>query len=251
MPEALSAALAVPGLWWIAGAYLIAGVVRGFTGFGTALIVVPVAGIFLEPAAILLMIGVTGILSNILLVPGAWRVADRSEVAVLSLAAIPGTWLGLWLLSSVDGTIVRWVVTVLAGVTLLAVITGWQWRGRLERGGLACIGGAAGTVGGMTALTGPIALIFYLANARKAESVRANMILFLGALDVMLVFNIVATGLATWTLVCVGLIVSVPYLSTIAVGQALFDPSRERLYRALAYTIVAIAVLTGSPIWES
>lgn len=49
MPEALAALFATDGLIYFCFAYFAAGVVRGFTGFGTALIVVPVAGIFLAP----------------------------------------------------------------------------------------------------------------------------------------------------------------------------------------------------------
>ncbi|MEM6940769.1 MAG: TSUP family transporter [Pseudomonadota bacterium] len=250
MPDALTAALATNGLIYIALTYLVAGVVRGFTGFGTALIVVPVAGIFLSPAEIILMIGVTGILSNILLFPEAWGKADRGEVGITALAACIGVPIGVALLGRVDPLAVRWVVAVAAFCTLVAVISGWQWRGRLAVPGLTGIGLSAGVLGGMTALSGPILIIFYLANARKPEAVRANMILFLGSLDVLLIANIWIAGTATWKIIWVGLIVSVPYLFSIRLGQALFDPARETAYRAAAYAVVAGALLTGLPLWE-
>ena len=49
MPEALTQGLATPGLIWLLFTIGLAGIVRGFSGFGTALIFVPVANIFLEP----------------------------------------------------------------------------------------------------------------------------------------------------------------------------------------------------------
>ncbi|MEL7092332.1 MAG: TSUP family transporter [Pseudomonadota bacterium] len=250
MPEALAAALAMPGLWAIGATYLLAGVVRGFTGFGTALIVVPVAGIYLEPLAILLMITVTGVISNVYLVPHAWGTADRGEVGLLALGALPGVVLGMFLLNYVEPVAVRWVVAAVSAVTLAAVISGWQWRGRLRAKGLATVGGAAGTVGGLTALTGPIAIMFYLANARQAQAVRANMILFLASLDVLLIGNMAVNGALTAQGIWLGALVSVPYIATIFVGQALFDPGRERAYRIAAYTIAILALLTGLPIWE-
>ncbi len=250
MPEALVAALATPGLVWIGLTYLLAGVVRGFTGFGTALIVVPVAGIFLGPAEIILMIAVSGVLSNLILIPDAWGDADRGEVGVLALAAILGAPLGVFLLTLVDPLVVRWVVTGVAAVTLGAVMSGWQYRARLGKAGLSAVGAGAGVVGGLTALTGPVAIMFYLANARKAVAVRANMILFLAALDVILIANILIGGLGTMRMVWVGLMIAVPYLAAITVGKALFNPTREGSYRAAAYTIVALAVVTGLPIWE-
>ena len=53
MPDTLLQAWATPGLIWLLVAIGIAGIVRGFTGFGTALIFVPVAGIFLSPAIVI------------------------------------------------------------------------------------------------------------------------------------------------------------------------------------------------------
>ncbi|HCQ64737.1 MAG TPA: hypothetical protein DIU07_05985, partial [Rhodobacteraceae bacterium] len=56
MPEIVQGVLATPGLFWIALTFLAAGLVRGFTGFGTALIVMPVAAVFLPvPLAIALV----------------------------------------------------------------------------------------------------------------------------------------------------------------------------------------------------
>lgn len=250
MSDALAAALAQPGLGWLAVTYLIGGIVRGFSGFGTALVVVPVAGIFLGPLDILVMIAVSGLVSNIVLVPGAWRVGDRGEVAILALAAALGVPLGLWLGARIDASAIRWAVSVTGGVTVAALLTGWRWRSRLGPAGLAGVGASAGVVGGLTALTGPVAILFYLANARRAVTVRANMILFLGALDVLLAGNIWAGGGLTATRVALGLTLCLPYVAGIMVGMALFDPNRERAYRAAALTIVTAAMLGGLPIWE-
>ena len=63
MPEALSQTLALPGVWSLILAMSVAGIVRGFSGFGTALIFVPVAGLFLSPAQVVGTIVITGILA--------------------------------------------------------------------------------------------------------------------------------------------------------------------------------------------
>lgn len=251
MPDVLAQALDTEGLWALLAAYLVAGVVRGFSGFGTALIVVPVAGIYLQPTDILLVIGVTGIASNIFLVPSAWGDADRGEVGILAGAAIIGMPIGIWLLGYIDATVIRWIVAAIAAGTLCAVVTGWQFHHRLGTPSLAAIGAGAGFVGGLTALTGPIAIIFYLANARKALALRANMILFLAALDFLLVATLAVNGLVRAEIVVLGLLASIPYAASIILGKALFDPDRERLYRGLAYSIVALALVTGLPIWDT
>lgn len=251
MPEALGAALATPGLPWLLLAIGIAGVVRGFAGFGTALIFVPVAGIFLAPQVVVGVMMLTGLVSSAALLPRAWGQADRREVALLALAALVTVPFGLWLMEQLDPVLIRWCVAAIGAVTLAALISGWRFSGRASRPQLAGIGAAAGGIGGLTGLTGPAVILFYLAGQSAAMAVRANTILFLAALDVVIVVNLLAKGAVDWALVALALVLAIPYLITSLVGQALFDPHHERLYRWVAYAVIALAVLSGLPIWNN
>src|SRR6056297_3822589 len=114
MPEALGAALATPGMPWLLLAIGLAGIVRGFTGFGTALIFVPVAGIFLPPAVVIGVITLTGIASTAALLPRAWGQANRPEVGLLALVALLTVTLGLWLLDRLPTDAIRWIVAGIA-----------------------------------------------------------------------------------------------------------------------------------------
>ncbi|NIZ61284.1 hypothetical protein DL239_09895 [Sedimentitalea sp. CY04] len=250
MLDVLYAALETPGLIWMVLTIAAAGIVRGFTGFGTAMIFVPVAGMFLPPAEVILVIATTGIFSTIALVPGAWKIADRGEVAALSLSAMVTVPLGLWLLSQLDAMTIRWIVTVVVSLTLLAVVTGWRWHGRLGWPGRFAIGGAGGTIGGLTGLTGPVVIIFYLANARSAQAVRANTILFLAATDIIITTGLFVSGQVTLVPLAIALLLSLPYLVTTLIGQSLFDPKLERFYRVSAYSVIALAVVSGLPLFD-
>ena len=249
MPEALGAVLATPGLHWLILAIGVAGIVRGFTGFGTALIFVPVAGIFLAPQVVVGVMMLTGLVSSAALLPRAWGQADRREVGLLAFAALITVPLGLWLMTRLDPVLIRWCVAVIASVTLAALISGWRFSGRVSRPQLAGIGGAAGGLGGLTGLTGPAVILFYLAGQSVAQTVRANTILFLAALDVVIVANLLLRGAVTTGLVTLALVLAVPYLITSLIGQALFDPRHERLYRWAAYAVIGLAVLSGLPLW--
>lgn len=250
MPDALSQLGATPGLIWLMIAIGVAGIVRGFTGFGTALIFVPVAGIFLPPAVIVGVMMLTGIASSGALLPRAWGQADRREVGLLAFAALLTVPLGLWLMARLDAQMVRWIVAVVAGLTLLALVTGWRFSRQVSRRGLVGIGGVAGVLGGLTGLTGPAVILFYLAGQAAVQSVRANTILFLGALDVVIVANLLLRGAVAWSTVTLALALAVPYFITTLIGQSLFDPRHERTYRWAAYSVIALAVISGLPIWK-
>lgn len=250
MPEALGTALATPGLGWMALAILTAGLVRGFTGFGTALIFVPVAGQFLPGPDVIAIMALTGMFSTVALVPGAWKLADRGEVGALAFAAAVCVPVGLWVLSVLDPLTLRWIVSGVVAATLAAVITGWRWHGRLGGAGRVAIGGGAGLLGGMTGLTGPVVIIFYLANARSARSVRANTILFLAALDVVLIVTLMVSGQAGAGTLWIALALGVPYLLATVIGQAVFDPLYEKAYRIVAYGVIGLALVSGLPILD-
>ncbi|MEL6377125.1 MAG: sulfite exporter TauE/SafE family protein [Pseudomonadota bacterium] len=228
----------------------IAGLVRGFSGFGTALIFVPVAGIFLSPEEVIAVIALTGIASMAALLPRAMREGDKTEVGLLSLAALVTVPMGIWVMTRTDSEVIRWIVALVAGGTLLALLAGWRHSGQVRRLALLPIGAAAGFIGGMTGLTGPMVILFYLSGRAVAQSVRANTILFLAALDVVLVANLLIRGAIDIRLILLSGILAIPYFITSLIGQSKFDPKYERLYRNIAYAVIALAVVSGLPVWE-
>ena len=249
MPDILAQVWATPGLIWMMLTIGIAGLVRGFTGFGTALIFVPVAGIFLPPVMVITVMVLTGMASTALLIPRAWGQGAKREVGILAGAAMISVPMGLYLLGQLDPVTVRWIVAGIAATTLTALVTGWRFSGQVNLPVLLAIGGAAGIIGGMTGLTGPVVIMFYLAGQSVAQRVRANTILFLAALDVVIAGNLLLRGSVGVVEVTLALVLAVPYFITTMIGQSLFDPKYERLYRWAAYSVIGLSVLTGLPIW--
>jgi len=153
-------------------------------------------------------------------------------------------------LSHLDAIWIRWLVTGITGVTLSALLVGWRFSGHVSKPGLLLIGGAAGIIGGMTGLTGPVVILFYLAGQSAAQTVRANTIMFLAALDVVIAGNLAARGLVAIEDVLLAGLLAVPYFTTTMIGQWLFSPHHGRLYRWAAYGVIGLAVMTGLPVWE-
>lgn len=241
---------AVVANWPVVLAFVVAGLVRGYAGFGSALIVMPVAARYLPmPDAIALM-ALAEIATFPSIVPRAWRDGDRREVMSLALPAMVTAPLGLWVMSRVDGDGLRWVLVAAAGLTLALLVGGWRYRGRVTAHGRGGIGAAAGVLGGLTGLTGPMVILFYLAGAGAAVAkVRANTILFIAMLDLGILGMLLLRGMAGGHLWWLAVICGVPYLLTIYAGQAMFRPDREVLYRRVAYVIIGLAILSGLPIW--
>lgn len=239
----------MPGLIWLVLTIGIAGIVRGFTGFGTALIFVPVAGKFLSTETVITVMVLTGIASTAVLIPRAWKQSARGEVGLLALAAMVTVPFGLKLLDFLDENTIRWIVAAIAGTTLAVLVAGWRFFGRVNLAGLMAIGAAAGVIGGMTGLTGPVVIMFYLAGQAAAQTVRANTILFLAALDIVIAGNLFFRESLGLSEVLLAATLAVPYFITTMIGQFLFDPKFDRIYRITAYVVIGLAVVSGLPLW--
>lgn len=250
MPDLISQALAFEGLEWLVLTMIVAGIVRGFTGFGTGMIVAPIGFLFLDPTDVVLLLAITGFASTLALLPSAIRDGDFQEVSKLSCAAIVTVPIGIWLITLFAPDTIRWLACFIAGGLVTALLLGWRYRGAITTPRLLGIGSAAGVFGGLTGLTGPAVILFYLSNGSRAVVVRANTILFLAILDVALAVNLYVRDLIRWEIIGLALVLSLPYFLTSLLGQRLFKPGYEQTYRLAAYGIIAVSVVIGLPLWD-
>ena len=89
---------------------LVAGVAKGLSGFGTGMIVAPVAGALYGPKAALVIVVIIDSLPSVPVTVPALRIARWQEVLPVTLGLFllfPG---GIWLLTHVDETVLRWMI---------------------------------------------------------------------------------------------------------------------------------------------
>ncbi len=250
MPDLLSTALALPGLWWLVAAIAAAGLVRGFTGFGSALIIMPMASSVLDPFAALAFLTVVEFWGPLPNLRAAWRAGAPREAGLLLAGAALGLPLGLWGLSLLDPRIFGWSVSVIVLILLVLVMSGWRYTGTLRPAGVAGVGSLGGFLGGIAGVPGPPVIMFYMASAQPIAVIRANFLLYLLGFDVLMVGFFVSFGLLDALAVTVGLICVPLYMCANVLGAWLFDPRAVRLFRAVAYIVIAAAAIAGLPVWS-
>src|SRR6202030_2279828 len=99
---------------------------RGFSGFGSALIFMPLASSMAAPrlvAALLLMIDFVAAAP---LVPNAWKQADRRATAIMVLGALVGVPVGTYFLSRLDPVTTRWIISGFVAALLMLLLYGWR-----------------------------------------------------------------------------------------------------------------------------
>jgi len=226
----------------------LAGVVRGFSGFGSALILTPSLALLYDPQSAVPLVVLVEFVLSLQMLPHGWLVAERREVAFLSILAVAAIPLGTWVLIAADPTLLRWVISLGILLFLGVLAAGWRRRGPTTRRGLAVTGLLAGLMNGATGAPGPPILLYYLGGRATAAQLRANVILFFFVLDCVTLPWMAWKGLITERLLVIALLVLPAAMLGIVVGTRLFPLASERQFRLIAFVIIGIVAILTLPV---
>jgi len=249
MPEALFTAFQTDGLIFVLATLFLAGVVYGFAGFGSALIFIPVATIFVAPGFAVGLLTMATIGSAITVLPTAWRQANRPQVLWMLIPAMVLATPGIYVLRTLDITLLRWLIVGVVGVTLAAIMLGWRRSLTPSRPTLFSVGGFAGLIGGATGLLGPLIILFSLAGKDTVTVARANTISFLTSLGLAMIPLLALQGVVTLQTLWLGIVIVPMYMLATFIGKSLFHPRLEWLLRKLGYGMIGAAMIAGLPLW--
>jgi uncharacterized protein len=249
--DALIAALPDgPALGWYLAAVLAGGLARGFSGFGSALIIVPLGSAALGPQVAVPAMLVLEALAIALLTPGAWRVADRREAGWLAVGLVLGTPLGAAILAVLDPVPLRWGVAAVILGMLALLVSGWRLRGGGTASAALGVGAVGGVLGGVAMVAGPPAIAYLLGRGLPAREMRAAITVYLAAGGLCAGIAFAATGLLNAALLPVVAVGLPTYAIGIAGGVRLFGLASEATFRHVCYAMIAVSALLSLPLWD-
>jgi uncharacterized membrane protein YfcA len=224
----------------------VAGMVRGFAGFGAAMIMTPVFSALYGPAVGVALCLLLEIAVALPVVPGVVRLVDWRRIGLLLAAAAVGVPLGNLVLTWADPEPMRWAISaiVLAAVALLG--SGWRYRGRPRPATTLAAGAGSGFLNGLAGMAGPPIAFYYLAGDETVTRVRANLTTYFVFVDLAALVTFVARDLVGWPTVVLGLFLAPAVMLGGLLGARLFPLASEAFYRRLALVLlvgVAIGVL--------
>src|SRR5262245_63830150 len=110
---------------------MVAGLLRGFVGFGAALISVPVFSLMLGPHAAIPVNAVMGLPAVFQLLPEAIRRAERPIVLPICLATFIATPIGTWALVAADPALMTVAISALVLVMVAVLARGCRLTRRI------------------------------------------------------------------------------------------------------------------------
>ena len=247
---AFADAAADPRFVYALGIATVAGLVRGFSGFGSALIYMPLISAIYSPAVAAATILLIDSLCGLPFAIHAWPKANRREVLPVSLGGVVGVPLGVMALLYIEPLTLRWFIAALVLAAVAALAAGWRYHGKPTLPASLGVGALSGFGAGAVQIGAPPLLVFWLGGKNSATTVRANIMVYFvvqGTLTFILYFY---NGLFTAPVVVLSLLFGVPFALAMFGGAWWFHGSSDVLYRRVAYVIIGFAGLASLPVFD-
>lgn len=227
---------------------LLGGLVRGFTGFGFAMVFVPLATIAVGPVV---AVGLVWSIDAPFALPLAARVSRKaqwSEILPLLAGATALLPLGVWLLTRLDPLLLRWIIAVLILGAVAILASGWRYHGGPSVGLSIGVGGLSGLAGGLASVGGIPLAILWLSNQRtNAMQMRYNLIAYFALSTIVSGALLWWNGVVTLAVIRQALVLMIPYGLGLLVGTRGFHRASDMTFRRAAYAIIAGAAILTLP----
>lgn len=250
MPDFLTTNLGSGALLFLGVAAFLAGLARGFSGFGAALIFIPLASTVIGPAQAAPLLLVVDLVLSVGMIPDAWRRADKASVGTMSLGALIGVPLGTLALALADPLWLRWGIVVVVVLLLSLLMSGWRYHGRPRMPLTILVGLIAGLFSGAAQVGGPPVVAYWLGGGNQSALVRANIVIYFLVSSLISLASYLAGGLMTMTILALAIITAPAYGIALFIGTRLFGRASEIMFRRICYALIAAAALISLPLLD-
>lgn len=218
---------------------------RGYSGFGTAVLLAPSYSVLWGPRVGIPVMLLMELAVSLQLLPKALGEANRRVILPIGGAAALATPLGASILLTADQDLLRRCIGGFVLFFGLLLMSGWRYHGSRPLGLNLAVGTLAGLLKGATGMSGPPVILYLLAGPEAAKQHRANLILFFATIAVISVIPPALGGLMGWATVAKVLLLLPVLLLCVPLGAKLFQIVSDRWYRRAALCfLVATGVIT-------
>ena len=239
-----------PAFGWTILATILAGIVRGFAGFGAAMMFIPIVSVVYEPKFAVAALFMIDIITPLPMIPKALKEFEFKEVLPISVGATITVPLGVYILKYSDPILLRYIISITILILIALLASGWRYSGKVNNPGLFSLGAVSGVAGGIASLYGPPLILFWMSRQSKAITIRANIIIFFAYIIAISGISLWLSGLLTLQIFKAVVALFPLYALAIWIGAQLFKFSSESFFRKVAYALILMVAILSLPVWQ-
>jgi len=223
----------------------VAGVIRGFGGFGFAMIATVCLSLLAEPARVVPVVLLLEVTASLMLIFKVWKEVDWAILFRLLPGVAFGIPMGSLLLSSLAPRPMRIGIAVTVILLAIFLLRGFQMKRNPGNTASFSIGLVSGFLNGGAAIGGPPVILFFFSSPAQASVSRASLIAFFLIIDFVGAVSAAAMGLVDGATVASALWLTVPLGIGVFLGSSLFRRMPSDLVKKVVPVIlIALALVT-------
>lgn len=233
----------------LALAMTMAGLTRGFSGFGAALVFVPLSSALLDPRIAVVVLWMINSSFGLPLTLQGIRHCNWREMVPITIGIAIATPCGTWILAHAPTDVLRWIISLMVLAAVMAMAAGWQRTKPVPTPGVVGVGMMSGLAGGIAGFYGPPVILFWVGGADDARSVRHNVNALFAVTMVVGSATFLAFGLIGLEPLLLALVLGPTYGLGLYLGARLFPFASEKLFRRAALALCGLSALAAMPVW--
>ena len=222
----------------IAGGFL-----RGFLGFGSALLIIPMLTIILTPVEAVVIFMLIELPNVAYLLPLAFRDFDSKSVSVMVFGLVLTVPVGTYVLVSVNTSAMKITISTIVLLLVGLIASGWKVKRKINRFVMFGTGLVGGIVHGAAGVGGPPFITLLLSRGDNPQRTRANIVMTLNCLSIMGAITLFAFGAISIELVYASCLASPIYILFTAIGARYFKISGNNYFKRAALVVLSIIAI--------
>jgi len=222
-----------------------AGIIRGYSGFGFAMVAVTSMSLVLAPSLVVPIVLILEVLASIRLLPQVWKDIDWHSLRWLLLGSFVGIPFGVSLLASIPPAPMRMSISLMVLIAAILLMYGFAWK---RRPGIILIlvtGLASGMLNGAAAIGGPPVILFYLSSPAGVTVSRASIVAYFLGIDTLCLVMASIQGLTTTQTLYLTAFCLIPLYLGITVGSRMFVKIDQTSFRHHVLILLILLSIAG------
>ena len=226
-------------------AVLVAGIIRGYSGFGFSMIATTSLTLVLPPVEVIPVVLVLEILASASLLPRVWKQIDWRSLSWLSVGVLLGTPPGVFLLAHVPAKPMRAGIAFTIMLFVVLLWRGFHLKKMPGKPETVTTGLFSGFLNGAAAIGGPPVILFYFSSPAGVTVSRASIIAYFLGTDSLAWIVSLTQGLVTFQTGILTGILCAPLLVGIFIGNRFFTRSDESAFKQKVLIMLMVLSLAA------
>jgi len=220
------------------------GFIRGFLGFGSGLITIPILSFLYSPIFAIVFNIIIEIPTTIYLTFIGAKTCKFREIAPMFFSMMVTIPIGTFFLISINEQIIKIFMSFLVIFFVILIASGWRLKSKITKYVLLISGILSGLMQGITGMGGPPFATILLSKGDSDNITRGNILIMSTGIVISALFSMYYFSLFTNELLLTGIIASPFYILASFSGAYFYNLSGSKYFRNISLLVLGLIGFT-------